>query len=51
MRQGEVDQRSDRHDAGRIDVAMAAVIVAIEADGIGNSRHLIEIAQIVPKFG
>jgi hypothetical protein len=53
VRQGEIDQRSDRHDAGRIDVAMAAIIVAfdvIEADSVSESRHLIEIAQIVSKI-
>ena len=53
VRRGEIDQRSDRHDAGRIDVAMAAIIVAfdvIEADSVSESRHLIEIAQIVSKI-
>jgi hypothetical protein len=52
VRQREIDERPDRYDAGRIDVTMAAVIVplyVIETYSLGHARHLIEIAQIVPK--
>ncbi len=53
VRQREVEQRTDRHDAGRVDVAVAAVIVpldVIETDGVGDARHLIKIAQIIPQI-
>ncbi len=54
VRRREIEQRSDRHDAGRIHVAMAAVIMpfdVIEVDGLGNARHLIEIAKIILEIG
>src|SRR5580693_9895739 len=54
VRHGEIDQRADRHDAGRIDLTLAAVIVPldlIDADGLGNAGHGIKIAQIIPQVG
>lgn len=51
VRQREIEHRPDRHDAGRVHVAMAAVIVpldVIEAHGLGDARHLIKLAQIIP---
>ena len=51
VRQHEIEHRPDRHDAGRVHVAMAAVIVpldVIEAHGLGDARHLIKLAQIIP---
>jgi hypothetical protein len=53
VRQREINNRSDRHDTGRIDVAVTAIIVpfnVIEIDGIGDARYLIEIAQIIPEI-
>ena len=54
VRQCEVDQRPDRHDPGRIDTAVAAVIVTldmVEVHRLGDARHLIEIAQVIPEIG
>jgi hypothetical protein len=45
VRQFEVHERPDWYDAGRIDIAMAAVIVAfdvIEADGVGDPWYLVD---------
>ena len=53
VRQREINNRSDRHNTGRIDVAVTWIIVpfdVIEIDGIGDARYLIEIAQIVPEI-
>ena len=50
VRRGKVELRPDRHDAGRVHLALAAVIVPLdllEADGLGDARHLIKIAQII----
>ena len=49
MRRGVVQLWPGRHDPRRIDAFVAAVIVALDVphvDGLGNSRHLVEIAQI-----
>ena len=50
MRRGEVELGAERHDAGRVHLALAAVVVpldVIDADGLGDARHLIEIAEII----
>ena len=47
VRQRQIDQRPDGHDTGRIDVTVAAVIVALdmlEVHGLGDLRHLIKLA-------
>ena len=50
VRRGEIELGAERHDAGRVHLALAAVIVpldVIDVHGLGDARHLIEIAQIV----
>lgn len=51
---GEIDERPDRHDAGWIDLPLAAVIMPldlIDVNRLGNSGHRIEVAQIIPQVG
>jgi hypothetical protein len=51
VRLREIEHWPDRHDAGRVHIAVAAVIVpldVIEAHGLGDARHLIKLAQIIP---
>src|SRR6185503_14896204 len=50
VRRGEVELRTERHDAGRVHLALAPVIVMldlIEAHHLGDAGHLVEIAQVV----
>src|SRR5215470_15707538 len=53
----EIELRSDRNNAGRVHLPLAPIIMALDlldADGLRNAGHLIEIAQIVRqvwKFG
>jgi hypothetical protein len=50
VRRREIDERPDRHDAGRIHVALTALIMPldmIDAHGLRDAGHLIEIAQII----
>ena len=50
MRRGEVELRTERHDAGRVHLALTPVIVVfdlIEAHRLGNAGHLVEVAQVV----
>ena len=54
VRRREIDDRSDRHDARRINLTLAAVIMPldlIDANGLGYSGHLIKVAQIIPEIG
>src|SRR6516162_2442850 len=53
-RRGKIDTRAGRDDAGRIDGAVAAVIVSldmIKMHRLGHAGHLIERPRIVPQFG
>src|SRR5262249_50833319 len=53
-RRGEIDARAGRDDAGRIDGAVAAVIVrldVVEPHCLGDARYLIERAQKIPQLG
>src|SRR5215472_14020368 len=53
-RRRKVEARPDRNDAGRIDRAVAAVIVGldvVEAHRLGDARHLIERARKIPQLG
>ena len=46
-----VEVRHDRHDAGRIDAAMALVIVppdVLQVDGIAETRRLMKVAGVGP---
>src|ERR1035441_7474868 len=50
VRRGKVELRPDRHDAGRVHLALAVVIVPLDllqAHGLGYARHLIEIAHVI----
>src|SRR6516162_11591351 len=50
---GKIDTRAGRDDTGRIDSAVAAVIVPldmIKMHRLGHAGHLIERARIVPQF-
>ena len=50
MRRFEIQRRAERHDAARIDVAHADVIVpldVIHVHRLGHARHLIKLAHIV----
>ena len=49
VRCGEVLQRADRHDAGRVDLVVRRVIVALDVVEVHRRRdaaHLVEVAQI-----
>ena len=49
MRPGKIDNRPDRHDARRINFLVRHIIMTldvIDADGLGDSRLLIEIEQV-----
>ncbi len=49
VRLREIDNRSERHDSGGINFFVRHVVMAldvIDADGLGDSRLLIEIEQI-----
>jgi hypothetical protein len=49
MRSGKVLQRTDRHDAGRVDLVMRRVIVPLDVIEVHRRRdaaHLVEVAQI-----
>jgi hypothetical protein len=53
VRRHEIYDRTDRHDARRIDL-LAAVIMPldlIDAHGLGYARRLIKVAQITPEIG
>src|ERR1700722_8670982 len=50
VRRAGLEYRPDRHDAGRVHVAMAAIIVpldVIEVHGLGDARHLIKLTQVI----
>src|ERR1051326_6985849 len=50
VRQGEVQFGAERQDAIRVDVLHAAVIAElyeIEINGLGDTGHLIDLAQVV----
>src|SRR5581483_4113592 len=50
VRRGEVELRPDRHNAARIHLALAEIIVALdlgEADRLGDAGLLIEVARVV----
>ena len=54
MRFIKIDDGSDRHNSGGIDVSLTAVIVPldlIDADGLGYTGHLIKVAQVTPEVG
>src|SRR3569832_1405976 len=54
VRRGEVELRTERHDAGRVHLALAPVIVVldlIEAHRLGNAGHLVEIVLVVRLVG
>src|SRR5205807_188818 len=54
VRRQKIELRTQRHDAGRVHVALAAVIVPLDVvhvDGRGDASLLIEIAQIVREIG
>ena len=54
MRRQEIELRPQRHDAGRVHVALAAVIVPLDVvhvHGRGDAPLLIEIAQVIREIG
>ena len=54
MRRQKIELRPQRHDAGWIHVALAAVIVPLDVvhvDGRGDAALLIEIAQVIREIG
>ena len=54
MRRQEIELRAERHDAGRVHLALAAVIVPLDVvhvHGRGDAGLLVEIAQIVRQIG
>ena len=54
MWRSEVERRPERHNPGGIDVAQPVVIHTLyvnHIDGLGHTRSLIEIAQIVGEVG
>src|SRR5215212_6205797 len=53
-RRMEMEHRAQRHDPGRIERAVALVIVALDVshvDGLGDPRRLVEVAQIARQVG
>jgi hypothetical protein len=50
VRRGIVKLRPDGHDARRVDGFVAAVVVrldVVQVHGLGDARHLVEVAQVV----
>src|SRR5271166_5470724 len=46
----EIEGRTERHDAGRIDLPVAGIIMPLDVGhvhGLGDAGHLIELAQVV----
>src|SRR5262245_34777114 len=54
VRRHEIERRAERHDAGRVHMAVAAVIVpldVIHVHGRGDAGLLVEVAQVVAEIG
>src|SRR6185295_6035816 len=52
VRGHEIDLRTARDDAARVQLAMAAVIMPadmVEIHGLGHARHLVQLARIRPQ--
>src|SRR5260370_38224555 len=50
VRRGEIERGAERHDAGRVDLAMAAVIMPldmVDANRPGDAVDLIRIARLI----
>jgi hypothetical protein len=54
VRRGEIQFGADRHDAGRVHLAVTRIIVGldvIQVHRLGDARHLIQLAHIVRQVG